>query len=110
MEENRYKDLKKKVDYLNLEGFAGEDNQFLVFRNPQELIEAIRNNKVPNIQWTEENENRWQKEKELGLHQEKDQINQQIETKIFKPELSEDFSWLIEVLNNLTQEELKEGF
>jgi len=60
MKEVRFEELKKSVNYLNEEGFAGENKQFIVFRNAEEAIKALRNNEIPNVPWTEEDEQKWQ--------------------------------------------------
>jgi len=60
MEDKRFEKLEKDVNYLNEEGFAGEEQQFILFRNADEAIEAIRKNQVPGISWNEDDEARWQ--------------------------------------------------
>jgi hypothetical protein len=60
MNEERFEELQKKVNYLNDEGFAGEGKKFILFRNGNEAIEAIRSNKVPGITWDAEQEAKWQ--------------------------------------------------
>lgn len=60
MEEDKYEQLKKDVTRLNEEGFVPEGKHLHVYKNADELIEAIRNNQVPGIKWTEEDEAKWQ--------------------------------------------------
>lgn len=60
MKEERYEDLKKKVQYLNDEGFAGEGKQFILFENADAAIDAIRQNQIPGITWTDQDEAKWQ--------------------------------------------------
>lgn len=60
MENNKYEQLQKDVNRLNQEGFVPEGQQLRVFRNADELIEAIRRNEVSGITWTEEDEAKWQ--------------------------------------------------
>lgn len=65
MNEERYNDLDKKVQYLNDEGFAGEGKQFMLFENSDAAIEAIRQNKVSGITWTQDCEKKWQEQNHL---------------------------------------------
>lgn len=60
MNEKRYNDLEKQVQYLNDEGFAGEGKQFMLFENADAAIDAIRQNQIPGITWTDEDEAKWQ--------------------------------------------------
>lgn len=62
MEDNKYEQLKKDVNYMNEEQLVPEGAQLRVYRNADELIQAIRNNEIPNIPWTEEDEVRYQLE------------------------------------------------
>lgn len=62
MEDERYQDLEKSVNYLNDEGFAGEGKQFMLFRSADEAIEALRNNQIPGVNWTPEDERKWQEQ------------------------------------------------
>lgn len=62
MDEERFNELEKKVNYFNEEGFVGGNRQLMLFKNSNAFIEAIRSNKVPGIKWTEEDEKKWQLE------------------------------------------------
>jgi hypothetical protein len=59
MKDKKFEQLKKDINYAHLEGFIPEDQQFLLFRNPEEAIQAIRDNKIPGINWTSEDEDKW---------------------------------------------------
>ena len=61
MEEEKFDRLKKEVVYINEEFLTGNQEARL-YRNADELINAIRNNEVPGIPWTEEDERKWQLE------------------------------------------------
>jgi len=65
MDQERFENLEKKVDYLNAEGFAGEGKQFMLFSGADAAIEAIRNNQVPGIIWDEESERKWNESNHL---------------------------------------------
>lgn len=60
MNEERFEELKKSVNYLNEEGFVPKDRKLIVFRNSKEAIAAIRNNEVEGIVWDDECERKWQ--------------------------------------------------
>lgn len=61
MNDDKFEQLKKDVDYAKAEGFIPNNQQFLLFRNSDEAIQAIRNNSVPGITWTKEDEEKWLK-------------------------------------------------
>jgi SpoU rRNA methylase family enzyme len=59
MNDKEYEQLKKDVNYANMEGLIPEGKELLVFRNTEEAIQALRDNKIPNIIWDEECEKRY---------------------------------------------------
>ena len=59
MNNERYEQLENTINYMNEEGFVPEGKQLMVFRNTDELIEAIRQNHIPNIVWTKDDEKKW---------------------------------------------------
>jgi hypothetical protein len=63
MNNEKFKQLKKYINYAELEGMIPSNQQFLLFRNSDEAIQAIRNNEVPGIVWTEKDEEKWLEDK-----------------------------------------------
>lgn len=59
MNEEQFNQLQKDVDYANLEGLVPEGKQYTLFRNSEEAIEALRNNKIPGVMWDEECERKY---------------------------------------------------
>lgn len=59
MDDTRYEQLKNTINYMNEEGFVPEGKQLMVFRNTDELIGAIRQNLIPDIMWTKDDEKKW---------------------------------------------------
>ena len=108
MNDERYEQLQKAVDYLQEEGFAG-DKHLTLFRNADEAIAAIRANKVPGVQWTEECEQKWQTQERLQsiVHEEDDDDDWDVEDLFgeLDPEAQEVFN----LGYNLSQE-LNEGW
>lgn len=60
MDNERFEQLGKDITRLNEEGFVPEGKELRLFRTADDLIEAIRNNEIPGIPWTEEDEAKWQ--------------------------------------------------
>lgn len=59
MNEEKFEQLKKDVNYANSEGLVQEGKQLLLFKNSEEAIEALRNNAIPGIKWTEDDEKKY---------------------------------------------------
>ena len=57
--------IRKHVDYMNAEGFVPDGMKLHFFRDEEELVDALRRNEVPGVQWTEECEKMWQAEQQL---------------------------------------------
>lgn len=62
MNDAEYEKLKKDINYMNEEGMVPEGKQLLVFRDPEDAINAMRRNEIPGMIWTEENEIKFQKD------------------------------------------------
>ena len=62
MEEAEFEKLEQIVQYINEEHMIG-NQEFLLFRDAQHFIDAVRQNKISEIPWTEQMEIDYQKEK-----------------------------------------------
>ena len=63
--DERFEELKKKITYLNEEGFVPDGRQLHLFRNVDDLVRGIKAGEIPGVEWTEECEAKWQMEKRL---------------------------------------------
>lgn len=59
MNQEQFDQLEKDVNYANLEGLAPEGKQYMLFRNSDEAIKALRNNEIPGVKWDEECERKY---------------------------------------------------
>jgi glutaredoxin-related protein len=59
MNDDKFEQLKKDLNYAKMEGMLPNTKEFVVFRNSDEAIEAIRRNEVSGITWTEEDEQKY---------------------------------------------------
>jgi hypothetical protein len=59
MNNDKFEQLKKDLNYAKMEGMLPDNKQFILFKNSDEAIEAIRNNAVPGITWAEEDEQKY---------------------------------------------------
>lgn len=57
--------IRRHVEYMNAEGFVPDGMKLHYFRNEDELVEALRRNEIPGIEWTEECEKMWQAEQQI---------------------------------------------
>lgn len=56
--DEQFEQLSKDVEHINEEFLIG-NQQALLFRNVEDAIKAIQNNEVPGVQWTEEDQAKW---------------------------------------------------
>jgi len=61
MNKEKYEQLKKDINYLTAEGFVPPNKKLTLFENGEEAMLAIRNNQVPGIVWTTQDELQYQK-------------------------------------------------
>ena len=59
--DEKFEKIQQQVDYLEDEGFAEEAGvRLTLFRNAKEAMQAIRNNEVEGVTWTDECEAKFQ--------------------------------------------------
>lgn len=59
MNNERFEQLKKDLAYAKMEEIIPSNKDYKLFRNSEEAIQAIRNNQIPGINWTEEHEQKY---------------------------------------------------
>ena len=65
MNNEEYKKLEQQIDILNKEFLIGGYKAKL-YKNGEEFIQAMRRNEIPEIPWTELDEQKYQLEEQLN--------------------------------------------